>query len=270
MPVDAGLEAGRQAALHALDLDPDLVSAHVALAGIESLAGKDLMLAASHIQKAFVTSPNDVEILRPASHMLRMLGRTTQAAEVSRTIVDRDPLNPSSHITLAVNLYFDGQWDESLKSFDRAIRLNPNNIVARVFAAQALLMKGDAQTALTMLNTIGDRESWSFGFAAAYSVLGESEQAEHFLSESIETMSEDSAYNIAYTMAFVGDADGAFEWLDRAAEQSDPGLNGAHNEPFLWSLHDDPRWLPFLESVGQSEEDLDSISFDLNFAQVAK
>jgi hypothetical protein len=31
------------------------------------------------------------------------------------------------------------------------------------------------------------------------------------------------------------------------------------------SLHDDPRWLPFLESIGKSPAQLDAIEFEVTF-----
>ncbi len=52
-----------------------------------------------------------------------------------------------------------------------------------------------------------------------------------------------------------GDIDLAFEWLGKAAT-SGAGVSMAAVHPFLLKLHDDPRWLPFLESIGKSPAQL--------------
>ena len=58
-------------------------------------------------------------------------------------------------------------------------------------------------------------------------------------------------------------ADRAFEWLDKAVTQQDPGLSEIALEPLFANLHDDPRWLPFLRKIGKAPEQLAAIKFDV-------
>ena len=68
---------------------------------------------------------------------------------------------------------------------------------------------------------------------------------------------------LAYTLAFCGETDLSFEWLERAATvRKHVALAAVH--PFLRNLHDDPRWLPFLESIGKSPDQLAGV--ELNFS----
>lgn len=39
-------------------------------------------------------------------------------------------------------------------------------------------------------------------------------------------------------------------WVERAYAQHDPGLISMKVDPLLRSLHDDPRWQPFLKKMG--------------------
>ena len=48
---------------------------------------------------------------------------------------------------------------------------------------------------------------------------------------------------------------------------SDPGLTGIATEPLLSNIHDDPRWLPFLESIGKSPEQLAAIEFKVTLPE---
>jgi len=83
----------------------------------------------------------------------------------------------------------------------------------------------------------------------------------------IEEHEQDAAYNIAYNFAFRGEVDHAFEWLDKAVEYGDPGLGDLPIEIFFANLYDDPRWLPLLESLGQTHAQLDAIEFEVNLPE---
>jgi len=58
------------------------------------------------------------------------------------------------------------------------------------------------------------------------------------------------SFQIAAVYAFRGDADKAFEWLDRAYEQQDPGVMAIIDNPFTRELQSDPRFAAFCQKVG--------------------
>jgi TPR repeat protein len=65
-------------------------------------------------------------------------------------------------------------------------------------------------------------------------------------------ISEDGAYaafQLAEIFAFEGQVEQAFEWLERARQQRDPGLSALLGNPLLQSLHEDPRWAALLENL---------------------
>jgi len=49
--------------------------------------------------------------------------------------------------------------------------------------------------------------------------------------------------------AFRGEADRAFEWLERAYAQRDSGLAEMKGDPLLKSLERDPRYAAFLKKM---------------------
>ncbi len=67
---------------------------------------------------------------------------------------------------------------------------------------------------------------------------------------------------VATVYAFTGDVDTAFEWLDRVASPDQLVPLTSFWPPFA-NLHDDPRWPVFRERMGQSEEQLAAISFEV-------
>ena len=87
------------------------------------------------------------------------------------------------------------------------------------------------------------------------------------LAELIDKYEQGWAYNIAYALAYRGEADRAFEWLDKAVQYNDPGLSEISVGNSFANIYDDPRWLPFLESIGKSPEQLAAIEFEVRIPQ---
>ena len=97
-----------------------------------------------------------------------------------------------------------------------------------------------------------ESESWARNFALAliHHAAGREAQADEALHERIRTDAHDAAYQIAEVQAVRGDIDAAFEWLERAYAQRDAGIPWTKIDPFLRSLHGDPRWNIFLRKAG--------------------
>ena len=88
-----------------------------------------------------------------------------------------------------------------------------------------------------------------YGLALAYHALGRKGEADAALAELLEKDKEDAAFQIAEVYAFRGEADKAFEWLERAYAQRDGGLSEMKGDPLLKSLEGDPRYKAFLEKM---------------------
>ncbi|MDQ3546203.1 MAG: hypothetical protein M3429_06760 [Verrucomicrobiota bacterium] len=71
-----------------------------------------------------------------------------------------------------------------------------------------------------------------------------------------EGSADTSAYQIAEVHAYRGEKDQAFEWLERARQQRDPGLASTKIDPFYQNLHGDPRWNGFLRTVVLTDDQL--------------
>ena len=111
-------------------------------------------------------------------------------------------------------------------------------------------------------------ETWRLiGLAMAYHALGQAAESEAALTGLMEEHEEGWAYNIAYVLAFRGEPDRAFQWLDKAVEYNDPGLSETPAEILFANIQEEPRWLPFLESIGKSPAQLAAIEFGVRLPQ---
>jgi len=100
------------------------------------------------------------------------------------------------------------------------------------------------------------------GLALIHHALGQTTESDAALAELIEKHEQDSAAWIAFVLAFRGETDRSFVWLDKAAQNNDPELTsllGGFADHA--NIHDDTRWLPFLERIGRSPAQLAAIEF---------
>ena len=148
-----------------------------------------------------------------------------------------------------------------------ALRLAPGRILSHYTIGGILLQKGDFKAALAEMQ-LEPAGNWRLdGQALVYHALGRKAESDAILAEMIQKYEKESAWNIAYIYAFRGEADRAFEWLDKAVVYRDPGLSlTAVQWPFS-NLYQDPRWLPVLRKIGRAPEQLAAIKFDVKLPE---
>jgi Flp pilus assembly protein TadD len=155
-----------------------------------------------------------------------------------------------------------GRYDAAIASFRTVLSLSPNRGNAHAQLGVALMQKGDAIAALTEIEQ-EKSEAWRMiGLPMAYCALGRKADADAALKALIAKYEKDAAGNIAYVYAFCGDADKAFEWLEK--EYNGPaGFAEIVTENLFDKIHSDPRWLPFLRKIGKAPDQLAKIEFKM-------
>jgi TolB-like protein/Tfp pilus assembly protein PilF len=265
-PIDEGYELAREAANRALAIDPEYAPAYAQLGYIAIYHG-DLAAAARHLERALALDPTNSDIIANAAILARSLGRLDEAIALQEYAVARDPVNPIGHARLGLFYLWAGRLDESIASYRTTLSLSPERIGANHNIGEALLLKGEPEAALAAIQQESS-ELWRMvGLPMAYHALGQAAESDAALAELIEKYEQETAYNIAYVLALRNEADRAFEWLDKAVQYNDPGLVEIPATNLFTSIHDDPRWLPFLESIGKSPEQLAAIEFEVTLPQ---
>ena len=266
-PAGDGYALARLAANRALSINPTYASAHRILGWIASSLDRDLVATARHYELALATEPATSASISVAASMAHSLGRLEQAIALGEYAVEHDPVSPVINGNLGLYYRDGGQLDESIDSFRTVLALSPGYIGAQHHIGTALLLQGQPDAALDAMER-ETAESWQLGgLAMAHHALGQSAEAEAALSEFIDKYAATSAYKIAIVHAFMGQADRAFDWLQRAVTDNDPGLDEVATDPLLANIHADPRWPPFLESIGKSPEQLAAIEFEVALPQ---
>jgi TolB-like protein/lipoprotein NlpI len=262
-PYEEGFRLVREAANEALSIDPASAMAHASLGWYAMDFEGDLETAARLFQHALELEPTNLSVIADAAIVARNLGRLEQAEELLEYTLDRDPANPAGHARLGMTYYFAGALDQSIAASKTALTLSPGLTRAHYQICEALLVKGQAGAALEAIQREPQTGYRLFGLALANHALGLVEDSDAALTEIIERLEQAASYNIAYIYAFRGEADLAFEWLDKAVRYRDAGLSHIVINPLFTNIHRDPRWHPFLLRIGKSPAQLESIEFEV-------
>ncbi len=193
----------------------------------------------------------------------RGLGRYEQVIALGEYVVVHDPLNTLAHATLGGAYIRAGRYDEGMASMETALRLAPGRSLAYYSIAMTLVQKGDPQAALAAIQKEPGGLWRLDGLAIINHALGRKAESDAALAELIKNYEKESAWNIAYVYAFRGEANRAFEWLEKAIVYHDPGLSLTAVQPQFTNIRSDPRWLPFLRKIGLAPEQLAAIKFDV-------
>jgi len=252
----------REAAMKALEIDPDHALAHAMMGRVAMTGENDLAAAADHFKRALALAPWDLDVLRASTPLLANLGRLDDVLAIHEAVLRRDPVNLGALANLGYFQGAAGRYDAAIASYRTLLGLAPGRGNAHAQLGNALLEKGDAPGALAEIER-ETNEFWKMsGLPIAYHALGRKADSDAALSALIATH-EAAALNIAFVFAFRGEVDQAFEWLDKAATQGDAGLNDFVPDAMYANVREDPRWLPFLRKIGRAPEQLALIEFEV-------
>ena len=261
-PHDEGLALARESANKALAIDPEYAPAHANLGLIAMFSEHELAEAALHLEHALELEPQNTDILLTAVALYKNLGRLDRAIALSEYIVTLDPVNNNAYYTLGSLNRFSGELDAAITALQTALSLSPGRISLQNVMGEALLLKGEPEAALKAIQQ--EQSSWRLiSLPMVYHALGRADDSDAALVELIEALELEAAYNIAYVLAYRGEVEQAFEWLDKAVQYNDPGLSELPVEPFFANIDDDPRWLSLLERLGKSPAQLDAVKFEV-------
>ena len=265
--IDEVVPQVRAAVKRALALDENDVTAHAIAGRIADVYDSDFVAAAAHYQRALSLEPANPDVLYNVAVFLASIGQIDAGITVVRYLVTHDPASARVHYRLGDLLARARKFDEAIAAERVALTLSPQFSGAHNIISASLLAKGDADGALAEAQA-EPSEIWrSIGSALAYHALARKADADSALSALIAKEETEASYNIAYIYAYRGEADHAFEWLDKSVGYNDGGLSVIIYEPLFDNIRSDPRWPLFLRKVGRAPEQLAKIEVKVALQQ---
>jgi len=238
------------AARKALELDPELVEAHVLLA--EALA-KDWRWPESEAEykRAIELSPSDAGAHANFSHWFLCQGRTEEALSWARRAQELDPLALHG-IQVGWILFQSHRYDEAIRELRTVLTIEPENPSALWFLGFALIGAKQFDEAIQVLErtaSVSNRSSAVLGVLVhAYAGAGRRAEALRILEELHRRRKFGYVPPGAFLNAYLGlgDTEEAFKWLERAAEERSNITQFLKVHPFFDPLRGDPRFAVYL------------------------
>jgi tetratricopeptide (TPR) repeat protein len=209
----------------------------------------DWVGADASFKRALALEPGNATVVLRAADLALALGRLDEALALNRRSVELDPLSAEAQLYLGIAALYAGRLEEAAAGFRKALELNPAYPSTRVFLGRLYLAQSHPQEALAEMDREPEAYWRLYGQALAYHTLGRKKEADAALTELTVKHEANSPFQIACVYAFRGEADRAFEWLERSYTRADTGLVWLKADPHLKSLERDARWAPFLRKM---------------------
>jgi TolB-like protein/tetratricopeptide (TPR) repeat protein len=255
-PSEAASKA-RSAATRALELDPDLPEAHIALSGIRLYCDWAWSEAEAECKRAIELDPNSAEAHHRYAHVLRPLGRFDESLGEARIAVSLDPFNLPTVGHLMGEFMARRQYDSLLVWANKTLELDPTYLPARLGVAHALSGKGEFDAAIAQLERIavsdsGGREVIFGPLVSVYSRAGRKDEMLKALSEyrALAARHGVSNFDFACILARVGEREEALSRLEAALNEREPDVTDLMITEALDSVRSDPRFRDFVRRLG--------------------
>ncbi|HEY8182883.1 MAG TPA: tetratricopeptide repeat protein, partial [Thermoanaerobaculia bacterium] len=248
------------AAKKALELDPNLAEAHLAMGMILSHSG-EFAGGLRSLQKATELNPGLAAAHNLLGRALYAFERHSEALAATHKSLNLDPLSMLTYTGVGDAYYFARQYEKSILHFRMGIELDARFDGTHAGLARSLEALGrfdEARAEYEEARRLSGGIAWSsFGLAHLAAAMGNVEEARRLLAELIEARGSRiiSAWSIAVLHASLGDVDDAFQWLDIAIDERAAGLILLRAHPRLDPIRNDPRYWPLVERVGLASAD---------------
>jgi TolB-like protein/DNA-binding winged helix-turn-helix (wHTH) protein/Tfp pilus assembly protein PilF len=256
LPAPVAQERARAAAGKAVELDPNAAEGHAELAVVEFYYDWNWSEAEREFQRAVELNPSYATAHQSYSYYLRAMGRLQEALEEAKRAQQLDPLSRSINTTLAGRYRDLHQYDEAIAVNQRTLELDPNFRMAHELMASIFEQQGNFQSAVAewqkAVELSRDNPSELAALGHAYAISGNQTAARKIL-EKLQPISKRqyvAEWDMAVLFAGLGDADDAFQCLERSYRERESQMPFLNQDSRLASLRSDPRFHDMLRKVG--------------------
>jgi eukaryotic-like serine/threonine-protein kinase len=239
----------------ALALDDGLADAHATLGSIEFYGDWDWPGAEHEFRRAIELSPSYAEAHRSYSDFLSEMGRHQEALVEIQTAQALDPLSETTKLGAGWTFYYAREYDRAAEQCSKVLDLDPHSASARDCVGSvdiATKAYGQAIEEYRKLAAVSGNDPLRLAsLGCAYALAGRKAEAERVVAQLAAASRAHYVppYFLGLVHAALGDANGAFAWLEKAYQQHDSYLVRLKVEPGLDPLRTDPRYETLLRRM---------------------
>ncbi len=245
----------KAAAERALEADPKLAEAYAALAFVKSFYDWDWAGAGQDYRRALELNPNSATTRHWYAGYLRATGRFEDAIQEIRRAQGLDPLSRAISRDLGRTLYSMRRYDEAIQEYRRALDFEPDFPSGYLHLGMAYAAAGKHQEALVALlkarSLPGGNPLILAGLGHCYGLLGQAAEAHKILAELEARSQREYVSPMSRVLIYtgLGQADQAFQWLERARQERDGWLAWLEVDPVFDRLRGDPRFARLAQAI---------------------
>ena len=246
----------KEAALKALEIDGRLAEARAALGWAKLFYDRDWDGAREEFQKAVDLNPNLASAHQAYATYFVCMGQFDRGEAEILKAQELDPINLNIKADVGWNLFFARRTDEAIAQLKQVVQMDPGFSIAHNFLAHAYQQKGmfdeairEAQKAAELLNGSEHRLG---NLGDAYARAGKKQEALSILAR-LKKASRDhyiSPYQTGLIYASLGQPDEALDWLERAYNDRFWMMAFLKVDPRWDSLRSHPRFIDILRRTG--------------------
>jgi TolB-like protein/Tfp pilus assembly protein PilF len=238
----------------ALELEPDLVDAHVVLASLqqEQWHWAD---AEAEYRRALELNPNDADAYGGLASWLMCQGRREEALAWARRGRELDPLAVSG-ANIGWILFQSHRYAEAIREFRSALAVEPGDSDILLYLGFALVANGQSGDAIPVLEksiSVSQGSPAATGvLIRAYAHAGRRKDALRMLGELQKRRKAGYVPAAAFVNAYLGlgDNDQAFVWLEQAYKEQSNILEFLKVHPYFDPIRADPRFTDLVRRTG--------------------
>ncbi|MFB6317935.1 helix-turn-helix domain-containing protein [Saccharicrinis sp. FJH54] len=133
MPQQEGFEKAGQSFMIAQDLDTSLPEYGMSFIGRTFWKDWDFQITYDQLQETLKQHPNYTDGLEAMAELHIAHGKFAEAEDYIRRAMVVDPVSANHHYTLGDIYYYSGRFEKALQSFNKALVINPEFILAAEF-----------------------------------------------------------------------------------------------------------------------------------------
>lgn len=225
----------REAAIRALEIDPQNSAAHISMCFIHNNYDFDWTRSENSCKRGIELDPNNAKGHFAYAYMLARVERWDEMAEQMETAMSLDPAEPWWASVYGSFLTQARRFEAAERQFKRAIEIDPNWRFAHRGLANLHVEHGRFDEALKLA------EKWvnnPLFMAYIYARKGDRQKALDSLSRS----SDQDRFQLALVYTALDDFDKAFEVINQSLDRREGFMFGYADYNVLDRLKSDPRW----------------------------
>jgi serine/threonine-protein kinase len=246
----------REAAQRALELEDSFAEAHVSLGAVRAIYDWDWEGAEQEFLRALELDASCAAAYQWYGVLcLLPQGRLQEAEAAIRHARELDPLSPPINTSLGMLYFVQGNYDDAIGYFEKALEVDPNFYLAQWWLGIIYLDRSMLFKALKAFRKAGVLTNTSLDVAARFTfreaLIGKRGRARKVLEELTRLSKQQyvSPVMIAAIHVALGEKETAFEWLGKAQRDHDAWLAWLGVDHRFDALRPDKRFAALLKKI---------------------